>query len=189
MVKYYADNRRASPEITHMEWEPAKGIEGATAQTQNDEMEWVDDVRHTSSHVEQTPQVAESSWTTAARRHSFASPVLSQSAASHGTSGSMKILQGYTDETLKNHIVKMKDALGLCSVCPPCWINSLNAMHKFDRCPNIAKAYVLVGSKFSTWKELLNLPQWTCYDCCHSQVGPFENFAFISSFSELFSVI
>lgn len=157
-----------------MEWEPAKGVDRAPAQTQNDEMEWDSDIHHISLQVEQTPQVAESFGATAARQDSFASPVLSQGAALHGTTGSMRIIQGYADDTLKNHFVKMKDALGLCIICPPCWINSQDARHKFDRCPNIAKAYVLVGSKFSTWKGFVELPQWTCYSCCLPQVGSFS---------------
>ena len=169
-----------------MEWEPAKGVDRATTQTQSDEMEWDNDVHPISSQVEQTPQVAESSWAVAARQHSFASPVSTQGAASHGTTGSMRIIQDCADDALKNHFIKMKGSLGLRVICPPCWINSRDAMHKFDRCPDTAKAYVLVGSKFSTWKGLVDLPQWTCYSCCLPQVCPFSPLSVHSvTFSQL----
>lgn len=149
------------------------GVDGATAQTENDEIECDNNVHRVSSHVEQTSQVVEGPWAAAARQHSFASPVSIQGAGLHGTAGGMGVIEGYTDDMLKNHLIKVKDALGLCMICPPCWINSLDARHRFDCCPDIAKTYALVGSKFGTWlRGLVDLPQWTCCSCCLPQVGP-----------------
>ena len=146
MVQRHADYRRAATE-TRMAWEPATRVGGAHAPTQNDEMEWDKDVHHIPLHMDQASQVAESSRAAAARQHPFASSDSTPGVASHGTAGSIRIIRGYTDDTLKDHLIKLKDALGLRTRCPPCWISSLEAMHNFDHCPD--------RSKFSTWKGLV----------------------------------
>ena len=164
-MKCHADYCHASTE-TRMAWEPPMDIGGAPAQTQNDEMVLDNNIHHNSLYMDQTSQVAETSrarvcW------HFYASPGSTQVVASHGDAGSMGIIQGYTNNTLRDHLVKLKDVLGLPTRCPTCWINFLEPMHNFDHCPE--------KSKFSSWKGLVDPPQRTCCMCCLPQVGFFSS--------------